>query len=308
MDIKEAISLFIEYLAKERRASPETIRAYRADLIGFSSWLEENYGSKGMDTSFLSHHHILHFLGSMSISKKSQARKLSTFRSFYKFLEERFQETNNPAEVLLNPKLPQDHPSYMDVDEVFNFLEYLKKKAFQDGSWLSFRNWALYETIYSTGVRVGEIVKLLEEDVDFSGGFIRVHGKGSKERKVPIGDTALSAIRSYLKSLEEQEPLKRNLSNVLFKNRFGKPLTTRSVHWILQRELLSAGAQRFVGPHALRHSFATHLLSAGADIRAIQEMLGHSKVATTEKYTHLDWGRLTEVYDRAHLRSRKHED
>ncbi|MCX7822087.1 MAG: tyrosine-type recombinase/integrase [Syntrophobacterales bacterium] len=306
MDLSEAVGLFIDYLKGERRASPETVRAYESDLYQWVEWISKKLGKTAPSTSDGTHHDILEFFGTLSIRRSSQARKLSALRAFYKFLEERFGETHNPADPVLRPKVPIKTPPYMDVDEICSFLDYLKEKALKPlAPWRYVRNWAIYETIYSTGVRVSEVVVLRETDLDVFEGFIRVMGKGGKERVVPIGKTAISAIEAYLNSLSSQEPHLRSVSNALFKNNRGHRLTTRAIHTILQKELMEAGASRFMGPHGIRHSFATHLLSAGADIRSLQELLGHASLSTTERYTHIDLGRLTDVYDRFHLRSKK---
>lgn len=306
MDLRGAVKSFISYLEQERRASPETVRAYESDLYQWVEWLSEKLKKPNPSTGDGTYHDIIEFFASLQIRKSSQARKLSSLRTFYKFLEDRFNVTNNPAEPVLRPKVPIQTPPYMDVDEICSFLDYLKQRAFlPSASWRDVRNWAMYETIYSTGIRVGEVVTLRESDLDPSRGFLRVMGKGGKERIVPIGRTAISSIEAYLDALSRQEPHLRSVSDALFKNNRGRPLTTRAVHDILQKELLKAGSSKRMGPHGIRHSFASHLLSAGADIRSIQELLGHANLATTERYTHIDLGRLTDVYDKAHLRSRK---
>jgi len=306
MELAEAIELFLAYLEGERRVSNETLRAYESDLNQWADWLTKKIGNRKPTVNDGTRYDVLEFFGSLSLEKSSQARKLSALRSFYRFLEERFQETHTPVEEVSNPRIPVKTPPHMDVDEAFAFLEHLRKKALSPSStWRQVRNWAIYETIYSTGIRVSEVVALKETDVDASQGFVRVVGKGRKERIVPIGKTALSAIDSYLQALSTQAPHLRSVSDELFKNYRGERLSTRAVHDMLQRELLEAGASRLMGPHGLRHSFASHLLSAGADIRSIQEMLGHAHLTTTERYTHIDLGHLISVYDKAHLRSRK---
>ncbi len=306
MEYKTAVGLFLAYLESERRVSGETLRAYRSDLTLFGEWCARRLAPQPVATESITRHHVLEFFASQSLEKRSHARKLSVLRSFYRFLEDRFSEDSNPVAVLFNPKLPKVTPPYMDVDEIVGFLDRLRDKALVPyAPWRVVRNWALYETIYSTGMRVGEVVKLRETDVDGAQGMVMVRGKGGKERIVPIGRTAVDAIGVYIQALARQAPSLRSRSEALFKNYQGLPLTARSVHSILQRELRESGAHRFMGPHGLRHSFATHLLSAGADIRSIQEMLGHANLATTERYTHVDLGRLTEVYDKAHVRSRK---
>lgn len=172
-------------------------------------------------------------------------------------------------------------------------------------SWRRWRNWALFECLYSTGVRVSELVGLNEEDISFEAGMVRVFGKGKKERIVPIGKKAMESIRGYLSALDFQFARARADSPALFRNARGGRLTTRSVHRILRTELRKCGLWQYLTPHGLRHTFATHLLNSGADLRAIQEMLGHSSLSTTQRYTHVHMDQLMKVYDAAHPRSRK---
>lgn len=306
MELATALKLFITYLEGERRASPETVRAYESDLLQWIKWLTAKTNGRSPTTADGSHYDVLEFFGGLPLKNSSQARKLSALRTFYNFLEDRFGETSNPVEAVIRVKVPLHTPPHMDVDEIWAFLDHLKRKALDPkASWRHVRNWAIYETIYSTGIRVGELVSLRETDLDASGGFVMVMGKGKKERVAPIGKTAISAIEAYLNALHVQEPHLCSVSDALFKNHRGRRLTTRAVHDMLQKELIEAGASKLMGPHGIRHSFASHLLSAGADIRSIQELLGHANLATTERYTHIDLGHLTDVYDKSHLRSRK---
>ena len=305
----EAIESFLDYLDKERRVSKETLRAYKNDLYQFYRWLRTiNQNSPGPADSVesLSHHNILMFFAENSFEKKTQARKLSTLRSFFSFLNYRYGVNHNPASILHLPKLGKHSPVSLEIDEVFRFLDFLCKKALKpQASWICVRNWAMYEMIYGCGVRVGEVVSLNESDVIMDEGIIKVYGKGAKERYVPVTAKAVEAVELYLSKLSLQEPVKRKVSRALFKNRFGKRLSARSIHRILQNELLECGISKKIGPHALRHSFATHMLSSGADLRSIQEMLGHSKLETTQRYTRLDIDRLSRIYDEVHPRSRK---
>ncbi len=306
MNWDEAINEFLNYLEKERRVSAKTIRAYRSDLHQFRKWLESAHLDLGSSPDTLSHHIILKFFAEKEFKKRTQARKLSALRSFFNFLENNFGLERNPASLLNLPKTGRNNPAYLEIDEVFQFLDFLCKKALKpQASWLTVRNWAMYEFIYGCGIRVGEMVELNEADVNMEERVVRVRGKGGKERYVPVTARAIHATKLYLDSLAAQEPSKRSVSRALFKNKFGKRLSSRSMHRILQSVLLESGIAKKIGPHGLRHSFATHLLSAGADLRAIQEMLGHSKLETTQNYTHLDIERLARVYDMAHPRSRK---
>jgi integrase/recombinase XerC len=213
----------------------------------------------------------------------------------------------NPAEAVSHPKLGMKVPDFLGVDDVFKFLDTMTRNCSQANcSWRRRRNLALFETLYSTGIRVSELTTLDEPHLDVYGGMIRVSGKGRKERVVPIGTKALKSIRGYLAALDEQFPQARSgRAAALFRNARGGRLTTRSVHRILLAELRTCGLWQHLSPHGLRHTFATHLLNSGADLRAIQEMLGHSSLSTTQRYTHVHMDQLMKVYDAAHPRSRK---
>ncbi|SFN08792.1 tyrosine-type recombinase/integrase [Thermodesulforhabdus norvegica] len=305
---------FIEYLRSERRLSPETVRAYRSDLEQFIDWIGKNNccNSKGSEAESIDHRAVLGFLAGLGALKaRSRARKLSAIKTFFRFLQDRSIIEENPAEVIRSPKIGYNSPPHFDVDEIYAFLEALKGKAKKAGvSWRIVRNWALFETLYGTGVRVSELCGLDEDDVFYEDLIVRIKGKGGKERIVPATPIALEAVRDYLSALQAQEPRKRHVSRALFKNRFGKRLTTRSVNRILERSLLETGIglRDGLGPHGIRHSFATHLLNAGADLRVIQEMLGHSRLETTQRYAHLHIDRIMELYDRAHPRGRKRKE
>ncbi|SPF34829.1 Tyrosine recombinase XerC (fragment) [Syntrophobacter sp. SbD1] len=196
--------------------------------------------------------------------------------------------------------------SFLQVDPAFHFLDTLSSAAHREGSsWRRARNWALFESLYSTGVRVSELVKLDLGGVAFDEAVVRVSGKGRKERIIPIGMKALDALRYYLGALEFQFPKGRAGSQALFLNSRGGRLTARSVGRILKSELTACGLWQRLSPHGLRHTFATHLLNAGADLRAIQEMLGHESLSTTQRYTHVNIDQLMKVYDSSHPRSRK---
>lgn len=297
---------FSGYLQKERRLSPETVRAYRADIEQFIEWME----GRARPEEGVDHRVILNFFADIGALKpRSRARKLSALRTFFRFLQEKSLLGENPAEVIRSPKIPRNTPPYLEVDEIYAFLEGLKKKAEQpNADWKVLRNWALFETLYGTGVRVSELCGLNENDIFFEDLIVRVKGKGGKERVVPVTQIAVEAIKGYLTALQAQEPRKRFVTPALFKNCFGKRLTTRSVHRILEKCLFESGIRHHIGPHGIRHSFATHLLNAGADLRAIQEMLGHSRLETTQRYAHLHIDRMMEIYDRAHPRGRKRKE
>lgn len=303
-----AQSLFLQYLRQERNLSEETLRAYANDLRQFAEYVAGLTGSSIVEVKQISAEIVRGYLASVhkTLEKTSRARKLSALRSFYRYLSGVGMVSENPAELVGHPRIRQKMPSFLQVDDVFHFLDFLSSVALQHGiSWRKIRNWALFESLYSTGVRVSELVKLDLAGVTAESATIRVSGKGRKERIIPIGSKALEALKYYLSALEFQFPKGRAASQALFLNARGGRLTTRSVGRILKAELISSGIWQGLSPHGLRHTFATHLLNAGADLRAIQEMLGHESLSTTQRYTHVSVDQLMKVYDASHPRSRK---
>ncbi|MDR3555949.1 MAG: tyrosine-type recombinase/integrase [Syntrophobacteraceae bacterium] len=308
-DWDSAQALFLQYLRYERNLSEETLRAYASDLSQFAGYARGLEGAGELEAGEISPDTIRGYLASVyrSLEKASRARKLSALRSFFRYLNSSGLCADNPADLVAHPKIEQKVVSFLTVDAVFHFLEALSGAALKrDGSWRKARNWALFESLYSTGIRVSELVKLNREQVIFDEGVVRVRGKGRKERIVPIGTKALDAIKYYICALEFQWPEKRGLAlQPLFLNARGGRLTARSVNRILKAELMGCGLWQHLSAHGLRHTFATHLLNAGADLRAIQEMLGHESLSTTQRYTHVNIDGLMKVYDGAHPRSRK---
>ena len=302
-----AETLFLNYLRHERNLSKETLRAYAADLRQFARHLV-SAGHPNLELRVITPDLIRAYLASVhkSLQKTSRARKLSTLRSFFRYLNDCGIYDENPAEPVSHPKLDQKTPSFLLVDAVFHFLDTLSRASLLEGvSWRKPRNWALFESLYSTGVRVSELVGLDFNNLNFEQGTIRVIGKGAKERVVPIGRKATDAIKYYISALDFQFPKARALSPAVFRNARGGRLTVRSVDSILKAELIACGLWQQLSPHGLRHTFATHLLNAGADLRAIQEMLGHQNLSTTQRYTHVNIDQLMKVYDASHPRSRK---
>jgi integrase/recombinase XerC len=303
-----AQAFFLQYLRHERNLSEETLRAYAGDLGQFAAYAATLGGSSGVELKTISPEIIRGYLASvhMSLEKTSRARKLSALRSFFRYLINAGLLTENPAELVSHPKIKQRMPSFLPVDAVFHFLDALSRMALKQGSsWRKARNWALFESLYSTGIRVSELVKLNLDGVAFDENVVRVSGKGRKERIIPVGMKALDAMKYYLSALEFQFPRARAASLALFLNSRGGRLTARSVDRILKAELIACGLWQRLSPHGLRHTFATHLLNAGADLRAIQEMLGHENLSTTQRYTHVNMEQLMKVYDSSHPRSRK---
>jgi integrase/recombinase XerC len=305
---QEAVSRFISHLRHERGLSEQTVRAYLSDLRQLGLYARDKAGRSEVLVEDISMEIIRGFLASLhgSLEKTSQARKLSAFRSFFRHLNEQGIYSDNPADRVSYPKTKTQLPSFLGVDEIFHFLESLRRNAMLPGAgWRRRRNWAMFECMYSTGVRISELVGLNETEVSFDRGMIRVLGKGAKERIVPIGEKAMESLREYLHALRSQFPAANSRSRALFLNARGGRLTDRSVRRILEIELRRCGMWQHVSPHGLRHTFATHLLNSGADLRAIQEMLGHSTLSTTQRYTHVHMDQLMKTYDAAHPRARK---
>ena len=307
LPVKNLISAFIELLATEKGFSENTCRGYRHDLEEFFTFLTESQpGGKarvrsddpiGIDR--VDSLTIRGFLGYLHKRNKKTtiARKLSALRSFFKFLVRRGLTEDNPAETILTPKQEKTIPNYLPVDEMFRLLD-----SIHSNSILDLRNRAIFETLYSCGIRVSELVGLNTRDVDFGQDLIRVFGKGGKERIVPIGKKALGAISNYRQHLKGERKISSKLDGPLFLNKNMGRLTARSVARILDKLVTACGLLTPVSPHTLRHTFATHMLDAGADLRAVQELLGHMSLSTTQKYTHVSIDRLMETYDKAHPR------
>jgi len=303
-----AQALFLQYLRHERNLSEETLRAYSNDLRQFAEYVSALAGASVVELNMIGPEVIRGYLASVhrSLEKTSRARKLSALRSFYRYLNSAGLFAENPADLVSHPRIKQKMVSFLPVDAVFHFLDSLSGAALRQGSsWRKARNWALFESLYSTGIRVSELVKLNLGGVAFDEAVVRVSGKGRKERIIPIGTKALDALKYYLSALEFQFPKQRAAPQALFLNSRGGRLTARSVDRILKSELIACGLWQRLSPHGLRHTFATHLLNAGADLRAIQEMLGHESLSTTQRYTHVNVDQLMKVYDACHPRGRK---
>ena len=306
--MRALIERFLEYLRVERNASVHTLRSYSTDLEQFRNFLlssELHVDKKNGDVAVekIDHLAIRAYLSHLyrGHKKSSLARKLAAQRSFFKYLVEEGRLAQSPAEIVATPKQDKPLPSFLTVDEVFSLMETPDPST----AWGA-RDRAILETLYSCGIRVSELVGLTDGDIDFRLGILKVFGKGRKERIVPIGEKALAALREYLPQRDRiiaGLPLPGSKAPIFINHRGGR-LTSRSVARILQKHILKCGLVRKVSPHALRHSFATHLLDAGADLRGIQELLGHVSLSTTQRYTHVSVDKLMEVYDRAHPRAK----
>jgi integrase/recombinase XerC len=303
------IQRFIHYLSLEKNASPHTCRCYRKDLEGFEDFLKSSgiYLSPtgGVEIEKVDRIAIRKYLSFLHRrnKKSSIARKISTLRSFFRYLIREQVISFNPAKSVSTPKVEKTLPTTLTVDEAFRLMESpksLPEKPSAASKENRLRDRAILELLYSSGLRVSELVGLNFNQLDSDLGIVRVMGKGRKERIVPVGAKAIEALKAYF---EERRVFKGE--NPIFINSFGGRLTARSVGRLIKKYTRHSGIFRRVSPHSLRHTFATHLLDAGADIREIQEMLGHSSLSTTQRYTHVSMGKLMEVYDKAHPRSFK---
>jgi integrase/recombinase XerC len=300
--MEKDIRAFVAFLKDERGASPDTIRAYRSDLRQFLAFASSRrpagsapITSSGVDPMLVRDY--LYWLDRRQEQKSSMARKLAALRTFYRYLNRGKSRRTNPAAEVRTPKLPRRLPRVLTKDDAGALME------FPDGDGLAARrDRAILETLYSTGARVSELVGMNREDLDLREGLVRLRGKGRKERIVPIGDVALEAIQDYHASLKSRASRLTPHASPVFMNARGGRLTARSVGRFVGKYSARLPGGR-VSPHALRHSFATHLLDEGADLRAIQEMLGHASLSTTQKYTHVAMDQLMKVYDRAHPRA-----
>jgi integrase/recombinase XerC len=297
-----AVARFLAYLEDQRRVSGETLRAYASDLAQFRDVLGARFGNRvpgPEDLDALAVRAFLARLHGEGLAKSSIARKLSAVRSFLRHAVRTGAIEASPAEGIPTPKRPKLLPKNLTVDEVFNLLDRIDG---EDAA--SRRDRALLELLYAAGLRVGELAALDIDDLDPTSGLVRVLGKGHKERIVPFGSQARASLLAWLAA---SEPLRRHGpdAGALFLNLRGTRLTDRSMRRILDRRMREAAIAARISPHALRHSFATHLLGAGADLRAIQELLGHASLSTTQRYTHVGVDALMSVYDKAHPRARR---
>ena len=288
--MSDPLSAFLTYLSLEKAASPHTLRSYRSDLCEFRAFVGPEKPLKQVDgrmvRAYLAHLH------SRGLDASSVARKLAALRSWFRFLVRRRVLARNVAREIRGPRLGRKLVSFLPIDEAQVLVD---GKAI--GGATRERDVAILELLYATGLRVSELTALDMDDVDRAGQTVRVLGKGRKERIVPFGDRAARALDAYLAWRAERR-------GTLFRNQRGSRLSARAVHAIVRKSAVAAGIARRVSPHTLRHTFATHLLDAGADLRVIQELLGHSRLSTTQRYTHVGADQLMRVYDAAHPRAR----
>lgn len=295
----QTIGDFLEYLARERNMSAHTTRNYGVDLSQFYEYLAENDITDEFPVG-ITHEDVRGFMASLDergVSKQTVARKIAAMRSFYRFLMQRNLCPHNPALMVRTPKLEKKLPTCLSISQVEKLLGTPDVSAFT-----GVRDRAILELLYSAGLRTFELIGLDTEDVDLDRQILRTRGKGMKERVNPIGRYAVEAIQSYMDAKAAHPDRARFDRKALFLNFRGKRLTTRSIRRLLANYIRQADLPRNVSPHTLRHSFATHLLQRGADLRVVQELLGHENISTTQVYTHVTAAQLQDVYAEAHPR------
>ncbi len=294
--MRHEIDAFCRYLETERNVSPHTLKGYRTDLEMFMGFVRAEQGGEP-DVEAVTHLTVRRYLAGLQreCARSTSGRKLASIRSFFKYLAREGKVRKNPAELVSTPKKEKKVPFHLDIDEVTALVT-----APGGTDLLALRDRAVLETLYSCGLRVSELTGLDVGGVDLAERTVRVLGKGGKERIVPLGSYAAAALSDYL--LARDHP---PADAPLIVNARGGRLTSRSVGRIVDRHILKIAAMKKIAPHTLRHTFATHLLEGGADLRAIQELLGHASLSTTQKYTHVSIDRLMEVYDKAHPKARK---
>jgi len=290
--VKKHIETFLRHLEIERGMSQHTLRAYRKDLETFAAYAEK----EPEDVEMIDVRGFVARQIKDGLSKTTAGRRLASVRSFLKFLTREGFLKANPAKLVTTPKAEKHLPKFLSVDDVFALIEKPDTISF-----IHARDRAILELLYSSGLRVGEVAGLNVEDINTREGLVKVKGKGRKERIVPVGSKAVDAIKSYM----VEKILLKKKNKALFLNRTGSPLSERGIRRIVVKYARLVGVSGQIGPHTLRHTFASHLLQAGADLRVIQELLGHASLSTTQKYTHLDITHLMDVYDKAHPLSDK---
>ena len=290
---------FLATLAHERAVSPHTLRAYSREIQNFAGYLAE----QKVDVTAIDHLMIRGYLGELydrGLSKASVARALAAVRSWFQWMARRGLVTSNPAALVATPKLPKHLPRVPSIEQ----MNHLVETADTDAAWPE-RDRVIFELLYGCGIRNAELTGMNLEDVHWAGEVILVRGKGRKQRYVPLGDAAAKAIREYLPSRAARLGTRSSEALLLNLQMKGSGrLTTRSVGRIVKRISLAKGLPAEIHPHTLRHAFGTHMLEEGADLRAIQELLGHERLSTTQRYTQLTVGQVTKVYDRTHPRAK----
>jgi integrase/recombinase XerC len=299
--MRKAVAQFLRHLRSERDASGHTIKSYREDLLALADYLEDDDGrcpAVGSITTTELRGYVS-ALSEAGYAKTTIARRLAALRSFFRYGQRERWCESNPAAPLRNPRRPAALPHFLSTDEIGKLLA-----APSEAAQLGLRDRAILETLYSAGLRVSELVAATDGDLDLREGILRVRGKGRKERLAPLGSYATRALKKWLRARKLASNEKTGEGAPLFVNRFGRRLTTRSVARMLEKYLQETGLDLRTTPHTLRHSFATHLLDRGADIRSVQELLGHKSLVTTQIYTHVSTASLRAAYEKAHPRAR----
>jgi integrase/recombinase XerC len=286
-------SAYISHLTNERRLSPLTCKSYARDISILLKFLQKS------SLNQMQSHHIRHFIAQLhsnGLSGRSLARIISAWRGFYNYLIRSHSFTLNPCIGIHAPKSPKSLPHTLSPDETTQLL------TFPSDDLLNSRDRTMFELFYSSGLRLAELAKLEPIDVNFSDGTVRINGKGDKTRIVPVGRKAIAALQTWIK---QRDKLVKPGEKALFLSRRGNAISTRTISHRLKNRAIQQGITINVHPHMLRHSFASHLLQSSGDLRAVQDMLGHVNISTTQVYTHLDFQHLTKVYDMAHPRAKK---
>lgn len=291
------IEEYLKFIQIEKGLSENTIGAYRRDLNKYKTYMSEH---KIAHIDFIDRQKIQECLGHLideGASSKSIARFISTIRSFHQFALREKYAAKDPTVLIETPKYEKKLPDVLEVDEVLELLETpnLNKNN-------GYRDRTILELLYATGMRVSELIQIEIEDINLIMGFVKVFGKGNKERIIPLGDTVIEYLDTYINNVRPQL-LKKTVTNVLFLNMHGRPLTRQGIWKIIKQYGLQANITKTLTPHTLRHSFATHLLENGADLRAVQEMLGHSDISTTQLYTHVSKTQIRQMYNQFHPRA-----
>lgn len=302
--MQPAIDRFLNYLEVERNASALTIKSYREDLAALNEYLTAAF-SREPDPREVTPLDLRGYVSGMTeagYAKSSISRRLASLRSFYRFCQREGLASANPAKPLRNPRRSRHLPHFLSSDDIGRLLD-----APPATNAMGLRDRAILETTYSAGLRVSEVVGINEGDLDFESGLVRIRGKGRRERLAPLGTFAIRALKRWFRVRELSPKEKKGNDAPVFLNKFGRRLTTRSVARMLEKHLQTSGLDTRTTPHTLRHSFATHLLDRGADIRSVQELLGHKSLVTTQIYTHLSTANLRAAYEKAHPRARRVE-
>ena len=302
MDWNEAIDSFSFYQKLEKAYSPHTVEAYRRDLLKLADFMQANYTKEIQSLKDIEFSHLsdfLQFFGGQEFSAATQARMVSVIRSFFKYLIIEDWISNNPAELLEMPRLDSNLPDILTEDEVDNLIESVKKTPKNQQ-----RNRAIVECLYSCGLRVSELSNLKISNLKLNKDYIKIEGKGKKERLVPVSPDLRTSLKDYIKEGRKMRKVASGFEDYVFLNRDGKRLSRIMIFNIIKKLALQAGIFKTISPHTFRHTFATHLVENGADLRVVQELLGHESIITTEIYTHLSMEHLRKAIEEFHPRNK----